>query len=85
MMASVRLNGVRFTAYTMDHEPRHEHGFYGEMEVIVDLRRDGAVSLANRTDALRPSNGSKSDVRHVLEIAARHFDRLVSLWEKHHG
>ncbi len=84
-MGSLRFDGVRFTAYTMDHEPRHVHGFYAEVEVIVDLRRDGNVSLAVRTDAIRPSKGSKSDVRHVLAVAARHFDELVSLWEKHHG
>jgi hypothetical protein len=84
-MASIRLSGVRFTAYTMDHEPRHVHGFYADVEVIVDLRADGKVSLAARTDAVRPSNGSKSDVRHVMNVAARHFDELVSLWEKHHG
>jgi hypothetical protein len=69
----------------MDHEPRHVHGFYADVEVIVDLRPDGKVSLANRTDAIRPSNGSKSDVRYVLTAAARHFDELVFLWEKHHG
>jgi hypothetical protein len=50
----------------MDHVPRHVHGFYADIEVIVDLRPDGAVSLAMRTDAIRPSNGSKSDVRHIL-------------------
>jgi hypothetical protein len=76
---------VRFTAYTMDHEPRHVHAFYGDIEVIADLRVDGKVALANRTDSIRPSNGSKSDVRHVLTTAAAHFDELVSLWEKHHG
>jgi hypothetical protein len=69
----------------MDHEPRHVHGFYAGIEVIVDLRTDGTVSLASRTDAIRPSNGSKSDVRHVLTTAASHFDELGSLWEKHHG
>jgi hypothetical protein len=69
----------------MDHEPRHVHGFYADVEVIVDLRPDGKVSLAIRTDAVRPSNGSKSDVRHVLTVASRHFGDLVSLWEKHHG
>jgi hypothetical protein len=53
--------------------------------VIVDLRQDGSVSLASRTDAIRPSNGSKSDVRHVLTTAAEYFDQLASLWEKHHG
>jgi hypothetical protein len=84
-MSSIRLDGVRFVAYAMDHEPRHVHGFYAEVEVIADLRRDGKVSLANRTDAIRPSNGSKSDVRHVLTTAAGHFDELVSIWEKQHG
>jgi hypothetical protein len=84
-MGSVRFSGVRFTAYTMDHEPRHVHGFYAEVEVIVDLRPDGKVSLANRTDAVRPGNGSKSHVRHILTVAAGHFDELAFLWEKHHG
>lgn len=84
-MGSIRFNGVRFVAYTMDHEPRHVHGFYADIEAIVDLRLDGTVSLANRTDATRPSTGSKSDVRHVLTTAAKHFDELVALWEKHHG
>jgi hypothetical protein len=84
-MGSIRLSGVRFTAYTMDHSPRHVHGFYADIEVIVDLRADGGIALASRTDAIRPSNASKSDVRHVLTVAAGHFDELVSLWEKHHG
>lgn len=84
-MGSIRFNGVRFVVYTMDHEPRHVHGFYAEMEAIVDLHQDGTVSLANRNDAIKPSNGSKSDARHVLTTAAANFDELVSLWEKHHG
>jgi hypothetical protein len=61
------------------------HGFYAEIEVIIYLRQDGTVALARRTDAVCPSNGGKADVRHVLNIAARHFDELVALWEKHHG
>jgi hypothetical protein len=69
----------------MDHEPRHVHGFYGEVEVIADLRQDGRVALANRVDAIRPGNGSAADVRHILRMAAAHFDELVRLWEKHHG
>jgi len=84
-MGSIRFDGARFVAYTMDHEPRHVHGFYAEAEVIVDLRLDGKVALADRTDAIRPGNASKSDVRHVLTVAAKHFDELVALWEKHHG
>ena len=84
-MGSIRFSEVRFAAYSMDHEPRHVHGFYAEVEVIADLRADGNVSLANRTDAVRPGSGSKSDVRHILTIAAKHFDDLVLLWEKQHG
>jgi hypothetical protein len=84
-MSSIRFDGVWFVAYTMDHEPRHVHGFYAEVEVIVDLRQDGKVSLASRTDAVRPSNGRKSDVRHVLAVAAWHFEELALLWEKNHG
>ena len=84
-MGSIRFDGVRFVVYSMDHEPRHVHGFYAEVEVIVDLHPDGGISLANRTDTIRPSNASKSDVRHVLAVASAHFNELVSLWEKHHG
>ena len=62
-MGSLRFNGVRFTAYSMDHAPRHVHGFYADVEVIVDLRVDGKLALANRADAIRPSNGSKADAR----------------------
>jgi DNA-directed RNA polymerase subunit L len=84
-MGSIRFDGVRFAAYTMDHMPRHVHGFYADIEVIADLRADGNVSLAKRTDAIRPSNASKSDVRYILAAAAEHFDKLVALWEKHHA
>ena len=84
-MASVRLEGIRFTAYSMDHEPRHVHGFYAGLEVIVDLRLDGTVVLAGRSGAIRPGTGKRSDVRHILEVAARHFEPLVTLWEKQHG
>ena len=84
-MGSLRCNGVRFVVYTMDHKPRHVHGFYAEIEVIVDLRPDGTIFLADRTDAVRPSSGSKADIRHVLAMAAQHFEDLVALWEKHHG
>jgi hypothetical protein len=84
-MGSIRLEGIRFVVYTMDHEPRHVHGFYAEVEVILDLLPDGDVALANRKDPVRPAGASRSDVRHVLAVAARHFDELVQLWEKHHG
>ena len=83
-MGSLRFNGVRFVVYPNDHEPRHVHGFYAGVEVVVDLRRDGTVALANRTDAVKPGNGSRADVRHVLTTAVQHFDELVALWRSHH-
>jgi hypothetical protein len=61
------------------------HGFSGEVEVIVDLRVDGNVSLADRPDCLRPPNAKRSDVRAILRAAADHFDELVLLWERMHG
>jgi hypothetical protein len=50
--------------------------------VVVELRLDRTVSLANRKDAVRPFNASRSDVKHVLVVATKHFDELVALWEK---
>ena len=86
-MGSIRFNGVRFVAYPEDHEPRHVHGYYAETEVIVELR-DGLqneATCAKRTDAVRPRNASRSDVRYILQIAATHFDELVRLWEGAHA
>jgi hypothetical protein len=42
-MGSIRLEGVRFTAYSNDHDPMHVHGLYAEVELIVELRRDGTI------------------------------------------
>ena len=60
----------------------HVHGLYAEVEVIVELRRDGTVLLAGRKDAVRPRNGSRADVRRVLAVAGNHFDELIALLEK---
>ncbi len=83
-MVTTRFNGVWFKAYPRDHD-RHVHGFYAEVEVIVDLNGDGTVTVANRKDAVRPRNGRRSDVNHIPAMAAEHFDDLVALWEEHHG
>jgi hypothetical protein len=84
-MASVRFSGVLFVAYPQDHEPRHVHGFYEEAEVIVDLLPDRMVSLADRPDAIRPSNAKRSSVRYVLNSAAENYDELIRLWVQMHG
>jgi len=85
-VGSVRFDGVRFVAYPQDHEPVHVHGFYAEVEVIVDLREAAReVALAGRTDAIRPGNASRSDVKHILQVAATHFDDLILLWREAHA
>ncbi|HUY94186.1 MAG TPA: DUF4160 domain-containing protein [Terracidiphilus sp.] len=86
MVGSVRFDGVRFVAYPQDHEPIHLHGFYAETEVIFDLRiATGEVALAHRSDAIRPGAAKRSDVKHVLNVAAAHFVLLVELWEQAHA
>jgi hypothetical protein len=84
-VTSLRIDGVRFVAYPQDHEPRHIHCFVAEAEVIVDLRVDGLVALADRPDAIRPANAKRRDVRKTLILAAENFDDLVALWERMHG
>jgi hypothetical protein len=84
-MVSGRFQGVLFKAYPDDHYPRHLHGFYGGVEVIVELKLDGTVALAARKDAIRPGHGKRADVRHVLATAAQHFEELAALWEEHYG
>jgi hypothetical protein len=61
------------------------YGLYAEVLVIVDLLPDGGVRVANRVNAVRPGNAGKADIRHVLSVAAKHYNELVALWEKHHG
>jgi hypothetical protein len=66
------------------------HGFVGGKpkgkgigEVIVDLRADRTVTLADRDDAVR--GATRSEVRKVLRAAAIGFDELVIAWEKMHA
>ena len=85
-MGSIRFDGVRFVAYPEDHVPCHVHGFYAETEVIVELHEpQKEASLGDRNKAVRPGNASRSDVKHILQVAARHFDELVQLWEEAHA
>ena len=84
-MGSCQCGGVLFVAYPQDHEPRHVYGSAGETEVVVDLRPDGLVALADRWDAIRPGNAKRSDVRKILNKASEHFEQLAKLWEAMHG
>ena len=86
-MGSIRFDGVRFVAYLEDHEPCHVHGFYAETEVVVELRDkpQKEVACTNRSNAVRPGNASRSDVKHILQAATEHFDELVQLWREAHA
>ena len=84
-MVTVYAGGVRFVLYPQDHIPRHTHGLTGDAEVIIDLRNNRTVAIADRHDAIR-GNAKKSDVMKVLQAAAENFDLLVDAWEQmHHG
>jgi hypothetical protein len=63
-VGSLRFDGVLFVVYSNDHPPRHVHGFAGETEAIIDLRLDGAVTLAGR-NAIRAANAKRSDVNKI--------------------
>ena len=88
-MSGVIVGGVVFLAYPKNHVPRHVHGFIGGKpngkgtgEVIVDLREDGTVGLADRDDSV--TGATRSEVKKVLRAAALAFDRLVAVWEEMH-
>jgi len=84
-MGSLIFDGIRFVVYSNDHPPRHVHGFLAETRLIIDLRSDDNVGLADRRDAIRPAAAKRSDIRKILNGAAQHFDELVALWESIHG
>jgi hypothetical protein len=83
-MGSIRLDGVRFVAWSDDHEPRHVHGFYADVEVIVDIQPDSA-KLSSRRYATWPPNSKTSDIQHVVRTAAKHAAVLNKLWEEARG
>ena len=50
--------------------------------MIVDLKADGTVGLADRDDAVQGAN--RSEVRKVLAAADRRFVDLVAVWDAMH-
>ncbi len=83
-MSSVRIGGIVFQLFPVDHEPRHVHGLYAGVRVVVDLLDDRTVALSNREDCIRPANAKRSDVTKILTAARDNFDVLVAAWEKMH-
>ena len=83
-MSSITFEGVYFQAYPDDHPPAHVHGFYGDVEVIVELLA-ADVQLSKRRRNVRPPDAKVSDVAHVLDVAADHVHSLWRLWEEMHA
>jgi hypothetical protein len=83
-MGSKTYDGVRFHGFTDDHDPPHLHGFYAEVEVLVELL-NGKAYLADRDDAVRPANGKRSDVKHVVRTAAKYAEDLMEVWRAARG
>ena len=82
-MSGLRVREVRFKICPQDHDPRHVHGYIGSGAVIVDLKADGSVALADRKDNI-VGRIKNNEVRKVLEEAGEAFNQLVELWEAMH-
>ncbi len=82
-MGSKTYDGVRFVAWSLDHDPPHVHGRYASVELIVELNvLDRIAKVAERKKNPKPRNAKKSDVAYILNTAAKYFDELVKLWEE---
>jgi Domain of unknown function (DUF4160) len=84
-VGSLRYRSFRFVVYSNDHLPRHVHAFFEDAEVIIDLRDNRTVAIADRANAYSPKNLKKIKLKKVLRAAASNFDGLVALWEEIHG
>jgi hypothetical protein len=84
MVSSIWVGSICFRLYPEDHEPRHAHGEFAGIVVILDLMADGTVALSKRGDNVEPRNVKRNDVRKILKAAGEHFDELVAAWEKMH-
>jgi hypothetical protein len=65
--------------------PPHVHGFYAEVEVIVDLLPGQKVGRSDRSGAVDPKNAKRGDVRRILKVAAAYAAELHKLWEGMNG
>jgi hypothetical protein len=84
-MGSLRFEGVRFSAYSDDHPPRHVHGRYAGVVVIVELFQDGTVGLSKRRRNILPPTAKKNAVKKILLAAEKRVSELAKLWEETHG
>jgi hypothetical protein len=83
-VGSKTFDGVWFEAYSRDHPPPHVHGFYADVEVLVELV-NGKTRLAKRSEPIIPRNAKRSDVNRILRTATKYADELVELWRVARG
>jgi hypothetical protein len=84
-MGSKTFEGVRFSVYSHNHPPPHVHGTIAGVIVVIELLPGGGTRLANRWDAISPSNAKSNVVTKIRRVARENVDELVALWEKTHG
>ena len=84
-MGSRTFDGVRFSAYSLDHTPPHVHGWLSGVSVVIDLLGDGEIRLSSRPRSVRPANAKRNVEERILRIAAENVDELEALWERTHG
>jgi hypothetical protein len=67
-----RFYGIVIRMYYDDHGPPHFHAYYGDMEVVVDVRTLAVLAgkLSSRAMGL------------VIEWASLHQQELIDAWQK---
>ena len=81
-MGTVRGREVKFRIYPKDHLPIHAHGKIGKGEVIVEIRRGGAVALSTvHKDPVR-GDVKDSEIVKVLEEAADFQREIRAEWRR---
>jgi hypothetical protein len=83
-VGSKTFDGVRFLAWSDDHDPIHVHGKYAGVEVVLDLypQERRVVAARRRRRNPNPLNAKKSDVAHILRTAEQNFDAILQLAEE---
>jgi hypothetical protein len=82
-VGSKTFDGVRFAAWSDDHDPPHVHGYYAGVQVILDLVAENEeIVLANRKRRVIPSNAKKSYIDRIVRVANKNADAVFKLWEE---
>jgi hypothetical protein len=82
-VGSKTFDGVRFAAWSDDHDPAHVHAFYAGVEVVLDLNPDTEeIVLADRKKRVIPADAKKSDVNRIIRVANQNADAVFELWRE---